>query len=96
VEPVPALTNDVYRFSVKRIKKKINDFILNNYQEIFFTTGTASDDSHGGGTSEDSPAKDKKHLLPEEYQTKYLSAADFISNHKILHKAQEELKFCEE
>jgi hypothetical protein len=71
---VPNIANDVYRFSIKRIKKKINDFILNNYQELFFTTGTASDDSHGGGTSEDSPSKDKRSLLPEEYQTKYLTA----------------------
>lgn len=26
----------VYTFSVKRIKKKINDFILNNYTDLFF------------------------------------------------------------
>jgi hypothetical protein len=55
------VVNDVYRFSVKRIKKKINDFILNNYHELFFaadTTPNKSGNSDEAGTSEDSPRKD--------------------------------------
>jgi hypothetical protein len=57
----PAVVNDVYRFSVKRIKKKINDFILNNYHELFFaeTTPNKGNNSDDAGTSEDSPRKDQ-------------------------------------
>jgi len=86
----------VYKYSVKRIKKKINDFILNNYHELFFADTTpnkaSSDDA---GTSEESPKKE--HLtMAAEFQTKLLTPNDFIKNTKILLKAQEELQFCDE
>jgi hypothetical protein len=45
---------------VKRIKKKINDFILNNYHELFFTETTPSKgSSDDAGTSDDSPKKEQ-------------------------------------
>lgn len=89
----------MYKYSVKRIKKKINDFILNNYHELFFTETTPSkatpDDA---GTSEDSPRKEQisNPAVAAEFQTKLLTQADFIKNTKILLKAQEELQFCDE
>ena len=91
--------NDVYKYSVKRIKKKINDFILNNYHELFFTDTTPSKaSSDDAGTSEDSPKKEQltNPAMAAEFQTKLLTPADFIKNTKILLKAQEELQFCDE
>ena len=56
---MPAQVNDVFKYSVKRIKKKINDFILNNYHELFFTDTTPSKATpEDAGTSEDSPKKE--------------------------------------
>lgn len=49
--------NEVYKFSVKRIKKKINDFILNNYHELFFTE--KGKDSAGKAEVSDKAAVDK-------------------------------------
>ena len=67
-------SSEVYRFSVKRIKKKINDFILNNYSEL-----TPVKDAD---TSEESPNRDMA-MLPAEFQTKLLTPEDFIRNPKI-------------
>ena len=64
-----AVVNDVYRFSVKRIKKKINDFILNNYHELVFseTTPNKGANSDDAGTSEDSPRKDQTSMMAAEF-----------------------------
>ena len=85
--------NDVYKFSVKRIKKKLNDFILNNYHELFFSKATAEDkgDKKEAGNS---PIKVAK--VAAEYQQLELSYDDIVQNPKIVQKAQDELKFCEE
>ena len=75
---------------MKRIKKKINDFILNNYQELFFSTNHSTT-TNGDGSNTSSVA-----VVPVEFQTKYLTSEDFTENSRILHKATEELKFCDD
>ena len=89
------MVNDVFKFTVKRIKKKINDFILNNYHELFFAASPAQGSSDEAGTSEDSPKKEEQintnNTVAAEFQTKLLAPQDFIQNPKILQKAQEEL-----
>jgi hypothetical protein len=85
------MVNDVFKFSVKRIKKKINDFILNNYHELFFSGGAAQSSPDEAGTSEDSPKKEQQiktnNTVAAEFQTKLLTPADFVTNPKILQKA---------
>jgi hypothetical protein len=79
---------------VKRIKKKINDFILNNYHDLFFSTPTKSNDTTSPvdiGTSEDSPNRDIAPAVPTDFQTKLLTPDDFIKNPKILSRVSEEL-----
>jgi hypothetical protein len=77
LKPTVALPNEIFKYSVKRIKKKINDFILNSYQELFFTNAKSPE-------------------MPAEFQSKKIAASDFLNHPKILQKAIEELKFCEE
>jgi hypothetical protein len=72
----------------------MNDFILNNYHELFF----AKPSPNKGDTSaeEQSPAKGGDLQMAEEFQTHLLTPDDFIKHPKIHAKAIEELKFCEE
>lgn len=75
------VANEIYKFSVKRIKKKINDYILNNYSELFFSN---KDEQTGSGSSEGSPSKSSKVIVPDDYQNKLLTPDDFVKHPKIL------------
>jgi hypothetical protein len=70
----------VYKFSINRIKKKINDFIINNYNDLF------PNDNKGG----DSVA------IPADFQNISVTESDFINHPRILDKIKSELAFSEE
>ncbi len=63
-EEMKPAANEIYKFSVKRIKKKINDYILNNYSELFFSN---KEDNTGPESSEGSPSKSSKVIVPDDY-----------------------------
>lgn len=77
--------NEVYKFSIQRIKKKINDFILNNYHDLFQPPS-----KEAGG----SPTKSK--AVAVEYQQLEVTRDEFVKHPKILQKASDELQFCDE
>lgn len=78
--------NEVYKFSVKRIRKKINDFILNNYHELFFT-GKGSAGKADVAEQAAQADTEMSVSVPAEFLTKHLTPEDFIKNPKILQKA---------
>jgi hypothetical protein len=81
----------VYRFPVKRIKKTINDFILNNYNELFFTSkpvestaAAASTNAEPGSPEKNSSPSKALNSVQAEYQSMELSYEEILQNPKIL------------
>jgi len=69
--------------SVKRVKKKINDFILNNYNTLFFDTkGTpqSKDSPMAGDAAAGQTVKEGAQTLSKQT----LSAEDILSNTKLI------------
>jgi hypothetical protein len=65
------------------VKKKVNDFILNNYNELFFNSDKPA------STNEDSIQTDKVNGVS-------LSNEDILSNQKLIDFAYEELRLSED
>lgn len=71
--------------SIKRVKKKINDYILNNYNKLFFKE----------------PAKEVtpgnvEDTAPKESNMQTLSTEDILSNVELLIKVEAELRLSDE
>ena len=88
-KPAEQVTDQVYKYNVKRIKKRINDYILDNYDKLFF----AKKENKSEDTCEESPLKND---IPMEYQNKTLTQDDIVNNPQIISKVQTELLLCEE
>ena len=71
--------------SVKRVKKKINDYILNNYSKLFFKNTVVEPVP---GTEEDT--------APKEQERQTLSAEEILSHPELLTKVEAELRLSEE
>ena len=73
---------------MKRVKKKINDYILNNYNKLFFKSPE----------KEETPTKDKDVDETESKETdrQTLSAEEILSNQELLAKVEAELRMSDE
>ena len=76
--------------SIKRVKKKINDYILNNYNKLFFKNSNKTTPNTIDGTAVDNEQPDGK----AEEQT--LSTDEILSNVELKTKVEAELRLCEE
>ena len=61
----------IHKHSLKRVKKKINDFILTNYEKLFFKqkSPAASGDQSGKPTPNQSDDKENSKMQEEGEQT---------------------------
>ncbi|CDW74075.1 UNKNOWN [Stylonychia lemnae] len=101
-----AAGNEVYKFSINRIKKKINDYILNNYNELFQNVKNQSNNDQQikkdslEDSEMDSPSKPntntKAYQLPIDNQNLSVTELDFLENPKLLQKIGQELAFSDD
>mmetsp|Transcript_4711 Transcript_4711/g.3365 ORF Transcript_4711/g.3365 Transcript_4711/m.3365 type:complete len:124 (+) Transcript_4711:776-1147(+) len=79
------LGNEIQLTKIPRVKKRIIDYVLNNYEELFFSSALEVQNSKILEQSSSS-------ILPSEiYQTK-LTMEDLLSVPKLLQKVKEELR----
>jgi len=75
----------IIQHSVKRVKKKVNDYILNNYNELFFTPNSKPP----------SASKEGIDTLGEPAGPS-VESKDILSNQKLIDFAYEELRLSED
>ena len=78
-----AIDDGLIQHSVKRVKKKINDYILINYQKLFFDN---QNKENRQGTE----------AVAQNSDEQTLSAEDILSNAELLGKVQVELRLSDE
>lgn len=72
--------DEVYKFSINRIKKKINDFIINEYNTLF----TGQKNTGGEAT------------VPVDYLNVTVTENDFFNHPRLLDKVKAELMYSED
>ena len=77
--------------SIKRVKKKINDFILNNYNKLFFNSSSKVTPQQN---AENLPNETPANEAAGQEQT--LSAEEILSNPELLKKVEAELRLCDD
>ena len=80
---------DVVEFTLKRVMKNLNNYILNEYQKLFFSAIADQDENN----SDSNPINGGG---PSESKSRSIRSKDFFSNPTLLKKANEELRFCED
>eukprot|EP00347_Sterkiella_histriomuscorum_P006527 403352426 len=86
---------DFHKHKINRIKKNINDYILNNYHDLFKSEASKN---QGELTS---PNKVSNNLIltnpiPLDHQNITVSEKDFLENKELLGKIIEEIKFSDQ
>ena len=81
--------------SIKRVKKKINDYILNNYDKLFFKNtniNKATPEADANQENVNAAANTNSKASPEQT----LSAEEILTNTELITKVEGELRLCEE
>ena len=78
--------------SLKRIKKRINDFILNNYNRLFFKNSSKSTPQAQDAFASAQEAVNTENASPDQT----LSVEEILSNPELVSKVEAELRLCED
>lgn len=91
------IIDGLVQHSIKRVKKKINDYILNNYDKLFFKTSNKAtpqelDAANNGADAQGAAANRNQKSSPEQT----VSTEDILTNSELLKKVDAELRLCED